>query len=662
MTATRKERPWNVYLNGTISSYAVLDVTCSVGARSVQSARFRYKPTKAVSMALLHEGKELRDLFTNGTRVDITRQTKNGTETTVHVGYVVGGKVAIDPAGGETIVVTSRLDDYLMSEGKTVGKLSWGNSTVFDNKHNYSVIDLDLIVNPIVNGSACKNRFRDDSDSDDIVILPVDPDSLPDDWKDHTEYSSKLDYWSLAELIYYLLSELNKSQTYIESPTLAELEAQLGSDRNLLRHFLVDRGQFLPKIFDALTIPYGFSWMYTYFGVNNKPQLYFWQRNTAGTKASVPLAPSGSVVNINPDDGSAPLSESDRFNVTLDVTNRAANKIVAVGDFEEYEFTAELVPAWDPALDDTPSKELVEGSDEMLANPKLRRVYRDWVLNETNEYRSFASHANRQGGRYESGLSAPHDFSGVFGTFDYLFRRRHLEKTITIHDDKIGGPAGIYNGVRVDVFAKKLDGTWGWTTPAKLGLSVQILKNEVGVRLGSTKEGPDVVRSLFHPLEATDTFRVKITGTVKSDQRVRPDSVTTHPSLIVQSKELEINVGRKYAFRKVSDSSLYHGIAGYKTREYDATAELNALSTQLSDSWNVATIGGTISIEGTDSNSEYLGWDITGFQTRNFTLRATAGDDATHELYPNVVAVKYDVQRQKTLLTLDVFRQDLRTV
>ena len=671
MTAIRYENVWTVYINGVPQEYPVIDVTRSVGARSVQSAKFRYKPSEPISKELWHEGRELRNIFTNDTHVEIKRGRRNEDEITVHIGYVVGGKLSVDPNEGEVIIINSRFDDYLMTAGKTVGTLHWGDITTLDHPGEVTMrypTDLDFIVNPVVNGYAFKNRYRyKDEDDEDAktIILPIDPESLPDDWEDNIEFKKVIDYWSPAELIYYLLTELNKDEVYVENPKLEDLEAQMGKDRNMLRHFLVERGQFLPKIFDALTIPYGYSWMYTYSGTGNKPKLYFWLRNNPHTRANVWLAPSGEVINTDPTDGVAPFSEVDRFSINYDITNRAANWIEAVGDFKEYEFTEELVPAWDPDLEWHPSKDLIEGSDEMSTEPGLRRVYRDWVLNEAGDYRDFADHDNRKNGFYDDGLRFAYDFKPIFGDENYVMRRRHLEKTITIHDDKIGGPAGIYNGVRVDIYAKKLDGTWDWTTPAKLGLSVQILKNEIGVRLGSTKEGPDIVRSMFHPLEVVDTFRVQITGTVKSDMRVRPKTITKYKSLIIQPKVLEINAGRKYAFRQVDPSSWYSGSGAYKTREHDATAELEALSTQLSSSWNVSTVGGTISLEGTDSNSEYLGWDIVGFQTRNFTLRATATDDAGvefHELYPNVVAVKYDPQHEKTILTLDVFRQDLRTV
>ena len=56
---------------------------------------------------------------------------------------------------------------------------------------------------------------------------------------------------------------------------------------------------------------------------------------------------------------------------------------------------------------------------------------------------------------------------------------------------------------------------------------------------------------------------------------------------------------------------------------------------------------------------EYLGWEISSFQARNFVITATHPLLAT-AINPTVVAVNYDVPGNTTTLSLEAIRQDLR--
>ena len=633
-------------------SLHVLNVMRSVGGRSAQIASL-LKETLNMRASSVHQDQYARSLFADSQRIDITRTTLGGLEVVVHVGYIVGGEATLKHT--EELTLTSRFDEHLLhDDGQAISELEWisyyldASTPVFEKVST----DLDLVFNPIVNKIPRQNCYYDDAGTTEEYPYPFDPDGMPAD-KIETP-PTDVHFWTLADAVYYLLKQCNADETHLQNPTRAAINAQLSTDPEMIRHFKVRRGSYLPEVLDALLNPFGYTWMYSYGSVGDKVGLYFWKRSAAGTTSAIGLQRYGAVVDLNY--LTTPHTDVEGYNISFDNTSCACSGVKAQGGITTYEFSADLVPAWDPTLDSTPIKDLVEDSAAMRANPALRRVHRDWVLNEGGDYGDFAGESDRVGGAYESGLGSPYDFTAVFGVVYWLSRRRRLLPMITI-DPESRKPSGFHSGVRVQIWKPS---TGKWHSPQELGIECQIIKDECGVRLGSLSQPPLEMKSLFAPTEADpdDSVKVRVTASVESDFRV---SYTTPaaPTLVHPVKNILLDVGSKYAYAKVSTQSDYYGDTAYDKREYDATDDLQQIADFVLSQWNAATAGGTITLIGTGNVNEFLGWQITGLQDRNFQLHATHAS-ATTSIYPQVIAVHYHVQSQRTVLTLDAYRQDLR--
>lgn len=683
MTTHKPENLWKVYLNGVYQpTLAATKVSRVIGGRAVQSAVFTTNTeatTTGKQQASIHQDYDARQLFApdaGSPIVAISRGRADGSEDIVHMGRLVAVKLDLNQQG-ETLTYTSRLDHHLVSDiGLPISRTKWNNylysPTDFDSSWEANESDLEVVLNPIIDGVPRKNLVRVGTDDTDIVPSPFDIDSTPTDWvnaaKIPTGATTNVKWWSLADAVQYLLDNYNGDEAYIENPTRTELVAQLGTDESLIRNFAIKRGQYIPQILDKLLDPLGYSWTYVYPALpTGKPKFYFWKRNSPFTSTTVPLQRFGETVDINYLE--ANRTEAETYTLAYDAYSRSCEQVVAYGALEEAEATFELVPAWDPALDDSVPEELVEGKAFMDGDPKLRRVFRDWVLNEGGDYIEYSEHANRGAlSAYYPGMNTRFDFKPIFNTTDdQMAVRRRFKKTITIDGDKKGSSAGRHNGCRVEYWDPDKPGGADWML---LEDNVQLLEDECGIRIGDSGQAPLTIASKFRPDETslTNTVRVRITATVQSDYRVTystpfdKDDIPSNPPTLAKGKKLMIDLGSKYKQRTVDDASYYFGKLGYEARTADSLPDVTDIADHTLETWNASTCGGQIVLFGTDNMGQYLGWEVQSLQDRNIFITASNALKVGKEINPTVVALSYDVLANRTVLSLEVIRRDLRTL
>jgi len=217
-------------------------------------------------------------------------------------------------------------------------------------------------------------------------------------------------------------------------------------------------------------------------------------------------------------------------------------------DVKLYESTFDLVPGWDPALEGQ-ERETYRRSE----NPDFADhadVYRKWVLNEAGDY---------TGEPYGAGPA--YDFASLFGTSDYLGRRRRFLPTVST--DAAGESYGVYVEVSYD----------GGETFSRYRGPVRVLRDECGVYLASDQLPPE----LFHAAERED-LAVRASATVESDARLgvvveRPGLQADH-----RGRRIWMDVSDQYHWRKVGAASIFHGGS---SREVDDTDRLVFLAADL---------------------------------------------------------------------------------
>jgi len=200
---------------------------------------------------------------------------------------------------------------------------------------------------------------------------------------------------------------------------------------------------------------------------------------------------------------------------------------VAQGDFKMYEATFELVPAWDPALEDTNHAQF---SPSM--NPQfyaVKDVYRKWCLNEAGDYTASP---------YNQG--EPFDFSRIFERAAYLQRRRRFWPTLST--DRQGNSLGYVLDVSYDA------GLHWWTYV----YAFDNLLNECGIWLSSDQLDVDIWVAALKGV-----LKVRMTASVVSDERLTAVATDGPVGSTAPVADHVITLPRLFRYRKVSTQSLF---------------------------------------------------------------------------------------------------------
>jgi hypothetical protein len=206
----------------------------------------------------------------------------------------------------------------------------------------------------------------------------------------------------------------------------------------------------------------------------------------------------------------------------------ASVRFVGLGGFKVYEATFGLVKAWDANL---------EGGGRELYSPAtnpdfagVADVYRRWCLNEAGDY---------SGSPFNRGPA--YDFGKVFGTSQYVQRRRQFGKALS--RDVQGKSQGYYLEVSYNSGQ-----SWG-----RYEDDFEVLENECGLWLSSDEFSDDFWQSAIG-----GTLAFRITATVASDHRLRFETVCgpMHSAYPVEGCILDRQ--RDFAYRQVSLQSIFY--------------------------------------------------------------------------------------------------------
>lgn len=633
----------DVYINGKLEpDVHLLSATLSAGARNLANAQIILEPT------LRKKGRSrlLNQFLVEFEQAEVEVVIDGNFRSVVHWGKILSKDARLDEAG-DGMIYTSRIDDQHFGVPLTV-------SYYWHPKESRVVAhDLPTVLNPDYDGKSAKNMATRRAPGAMRYRLLLHPDSTQTTTATTYNAAGKPGYWTLPEAVFYLCATLNRAQTYIKNPTLAELNAILPKSESLIRNHECRLGAYLPEQLDNLLEPLGFSWTVDFLARGNRKIRVF--RRGKGRDNPLYLQPPGSVVDLN-------LSNLEQCTFKADVADRAFNQVTVLGDYEQYESTFLLVPAWEKKYDNRDVNDFQKNAEGWATTPALERVWRDWVLNEAGDYIGFRKK-----------IQQAYNFDAIFGKGKWIPRRRKFEPCLTLNHD--GSPKGHSSGVYVEWFDKIGDGQWHPIDDlAPEGRSIRVLERECGIRF----DGLEVPRQIRAMVNHLDLPLIRVTAVVRSDTRLKrvqsaynaqnsskpiPDrDGNAEPpqragTILRDLKEEIIDVASRFKYRqrsKVTPKSRFN-VDQFKVDEADDRRSADDTGKQLLTAWNAATISGKATITGIDYNfRQAVGTIVTGIVGRDVSFDNAALDP----LYPNIMSITIRPTDQVTELSLDTPQGD----
>jgi len=569
----------------------------SLGGKSLDTATF------AVDLAAAGQRVQNLALTQGGEEVEIVALI-DGVLTSLAWGSASIGSV--DVGHSEGLSFTIRMEPYhlgLILSGAYYNLPEFGPV----------VIQLDPVFNPLIDGACLPNRSADYFLGNASTFL--DPESVRT-MEAETLQGGAAEYWTLPEAINYLCWSLNPDELYVLNPAAADLALL---PEVALQNVGLLRGQFLGDYLDQLLSPFGWTWCVALEAPGLR-QLVLFQRGVGEAKSVLLQAPGSSWAGDNAEQTSVD------YNV-----GSTRNNVTVAGDWHYFESTFELFRAWVPDSDACLYTTLSQDSGPYTTpNSLIRRVWRDWVLNEAGDY---------TGTRPE--IDAAFDFEAILG-HALVPRRQCFLPTLTLDPiDKT--PIGQHFGVRIDF---SIDDGATWLSIARMtDPTVQLLQRECGVRF----DGLQVPSDLF---EAGSDAKVRVTATLRDDWRLGLNLPNDATSPLAASNPIYVDTSERHHWREVLDSSIFVGLFGaaLEADVADDAEELALFAETLKSAWDAADVSGSIELEGLDNAQYYLGDVITEIEGRAVSFQAAASGR-----WPQVSAIDYDFQSQKRTLYLETF-------
>ncbi len=321
--------------------------------------------------------------------------------------------------------------------------------------------------------------------------------------------------WTCAEVIHYLLSEYIPAGVLhwprVEQ-LLARTEGRMVRDLDLTGLNLLEA---LHRSCEAAGLQFRFV---PRLAESGPSQAIVFYREGCGCEVELNCQPAGESLSLARTGIGTLHSQRSFYPVT--------HRYIGQGDFKVYEATFELVPAWDPDLED-----IDYGKFSASTNPefyKVKDVYRRWCLNEAGDYTGAPFH---QGPAF--------DFSRLFEHGDYVQRRRRFWPALSTNTQ--GQPLGYFLQASFDY------GLHWW----EYRYAFNNLLDECGIWLSSDQLDLDTWVAAVKWL-----LRFRITASVVSDERLTCIVADGPVGSTIPVVDHVLTLPRQFKYRKVTPQSL----------------------------------------------------------------------------------------------------------
>jgi len=589
-------------------------------------------------------------------RVDFGRGGKRLQDTTNPVGFhrqlelrkldeegepteVVGwGMIAIDSQqvamqDGETI--TARLDHFLFG-----GVLE---ETPYWDEINSAVryVHLPAIINPTIDDVFEPNKSdRTHPDRGDSPLF-YHPEShrLPGA---STLQGQTAEEWSFKHVIHWLCWQLNEDETYVTNPTLDELEPAFATEAGFarIRNLHLKYGRTLPQLLDDLLTPFGYGWQRVYSLESDvrKTKLRFFERGK-GPKVKLLMQPIGETINTR-------KTNVSQFSLDYDIA-KLSNEIIGRGALELYEATFPLVPAWDPADDDTGIETLEVGQSNAISK---KDVGRKFVLNEAGDYTDV-----------RAWIDDRFNLDDILGE-EHVIRRRRFRPCLSQH---ASGDDESSNGYVVEWWDEDQDDATDHDDPedpgwVKVKHAHQPLEKECGVMFtGSTPPGEFLQKLVDETDPEVQPLFVRITCCIEGDRALSHRSTKRDSSPNGEIVPLFIDLHDRFKYRQVDSTSVFDG---QTADERDDTDDIETFCDKVRDNNDQAEVSVSVTLL-TDNHPEYkIGQLIEKVDGRNLTFNANSAAATPRQIQIIGITRTLDSERRTELLveSFELERRELQ--
>ncbi|HSG73301.1 MAG TPA: hypothetical protein VLA12_22990 [Planctomycetaceae bacterium] len=486
----------------------------------------------------------------------------------------------------------------------------------------------DLLFNPVVDGVVINNMsdksFNPQTGVNDFKLW-IDPESIRTESARGATGQSPAE-WTIKEAVNALCQLMNSDEEFIKNFDPSDPDyTTLFDDALPIRNLSLKRGLHLPDYLDALLLPLGFDWYINYevAGSNQLTRRIKVFKRAAGTEKTIKLADIGDFADFN-------TTNIEQTTITTDI-GRTYNKVVVWGGVQEREITVELKKAWDVGDDSATAEDLDMTNPDGTYKDK-KNVWRLFAANEAGDY-------NDADGRSYEIL----DLSSVFD--DYVPRRRAFKEPLHFRRATVGVPTKDPDEILIEYY----DGT-EWLPLKKEWLSqVRILTHEMGVIFTGATPIEEI-------MELGSTFKIRVTGTVVGDKRLKGEAENIADSPNARENVLYIDASDRFRDSIIQVggdyASVYPTQSSSMLNEHDDHDAITAYAEKILEQEISAAMNCDFVLMGLQA-SYGIGDLLTSIEGRNISLNRRSPLTGQTAKYPQVIGVTWRPQEQSTHLMVD---------
>lgn len=620
---SRPAERWIVRRNGqTVTNLQPLRIEESAGGKRMDFAELVLDPGQAKRM---EDYTPLQDI---GSQIEI-EAIRGGVK---HVGIITQVIPTFSPQG-EVYKFVSQTRPYLF--GNPAGGVlmfnpnfppavvNWDGS-LEQPVGKFKLVDDPIVFNPEIDGKIFGNRHSVMRYGQPQIHVFIDPNAVQSEAGRKLHQGSAV-AWTLSQAVHYLCWMLNPTQFVVRNPVLADLTRIFTDSVDLLRNVKIDDGDFLPDAIDSLINPLGYHWRFR--KERGRRSFAFYRRGTGGRLVWLNHQRFGEIFD--------PVKTNVEAQGVAFDAGRLANQIIGRGSKLQMEITAELCRGWDPKFDEYSRDDLKKTTftaDVLRDDPGIEFAWRRWVLNEGGDYIGTRPEITEE---FSPGVKARLKNAGFLQWM--IPKRREFKPTLTRKAD--GEPIGPTKGLEVEWSA---DGET-WNPAGKWQLD--ILEKECGIVI-NTNEIPE---ELF---DAGTDAKVRITATIETDFRITAMAARDGGSPLVDPVTAILDLDSQFHWREVTTLSKYKSGSNPSNATDDRDA-LQGFVEALRARYDNVDVAGAVSLEGVDQHDYKIGDRVAGIKGKNISFRSRL-DGTT---YPQIAAITYDIEGQKTILHMQRVRE-----
>lgn len=482
--------------------------------------------------------------------------------------------------------------------------------------------DFQIVFNPMVDGRIVGNRSADRRRNGALGV--VDGEAFADQhfvWLSpaNSHNASSLEVaghsgaveWNLVQAILAVCAQCNLYEDFIRNPTEIDLVG-LGSAPPL-RDVRLPVGKYLPEMLDALLLPYDYNWTVDYQTGNGdnandktRPKIRIFGRGT-GTQKTIRFQSPGQNLDLE-------QTNCNEYTVSRSI-GESVNEVTVLGDFPRYEITMLLQRGWSESEDSLTASQLSRTSgDAFITSPNAHRL---WVGNEGGDHMQLrsvmtvpqlAGHINLLG-------------ENEIDSASYWPRRRQLYPPLTYLDPDTKDQRPIYVEFSTDGGS-----TWN-EVPDEWG-EVLLMPDQIAVYFNADVPPTELI-------EAGDDARVRVTGTIKGDYRLK--HTISRPTNAVNGRNYRhvVDAAQKFQFtHKLSGGDFGSVLEPPEFENIDDRVAIQEYAQSVANLTLPAMVDVNVRLPGIHWSDYQIGDVITKIEGREINLDGFA--DISSHLYPQI--------------------------